>query len=108
MLIDSERNAMPQLLENITQIVQDWLKEDRNCWIAIAAAFLSRYEREIAIEKLSNALRHQPRDGPPFADTFGGRLFRARSLKIDYETIAIEIAAAAESAHPWLRQASHG
>jgi hypothetical protein len=80
--------------------VQDWLKEDRNCWIAIAAAFLDRYEREVAIEKLTAALRHHLRDGPPPADTLGGRLFRAGASKLDYQAIAIEIAVAAESSNP--------
>ena|SRR5690349_11108580 len=80
--------------------VRDWLKEDRNCWIAIAAAFLGRYERDVAIDKLTAALRHQLRDGPPLSDTLGGRLFRAGALKIDYHAVATEIAVAAESSDP--------
>ena|SRR5438045_3758172 len=84
--------------------VHDWLGEDRNCWIAIAAAFLQRYERDIAIGRLKDALRYQLRDGPPLPDTLGGRLFRTGATQIDYHAVADEIAVAAESAYPSLRR----
>jgi len=60
---------MSQLPRPEIGAVNDWLKEDRNCWIAIGAAFLQRNPRDIAIKKLTDALRHQLRDGPPSADT---------------------------------------
>ena len=84
--------------------IQDWLKEDTNCWIAIASAFLKRNEREVAIAKLTDALRYQLRDGPPLPDTLGGRLLRAGSLHIHYHAVAVHIALAAETNNSSLLQ----
>ena len=89
---------MPQVSE-VVEIspVQDWLQEERNCWIAIARAFLQRNQRDIAVAKLTDALRYQLRDGPPSADTLGGRMFRGGAIQIDYHAVAIEIARTAEA-----------
>jgi len=89
---------MPQVSRDaeITPVL-DWLQEERNCWIAIARAFLQRNERDIAVAKLTDALRYQLRDGPPSADTLGGRLFRGGANQIDYHAVAIQIAQAAEA-----------
>jgi hypothetical protein len=90
---------MPQSSRNVEiSPVQDWLQEDRNCWIAIARAFLQRNQRNIAVTKLTDALRYQLRDGPPSTDTLGGRIFRAGANQIDYHAVAIEIAQAVEAA----------
>jgi hypothetical protein len=90
---------MPRLSQDAENSpVQDWLQEDRNCWIAIAKAFLQRNEPDIAVAKLADALRYQLRDGPPSADTLSGRFFRAGSDQIDYRAVALEIAQAAGAA----------
>jgi hypothetical protein len=90
---------MPQVSRDVEiSPVLDWLQEERNCWIAIARAFLQRNERDIAVAKLTDALRYQLRDGPPSADTLGGRLFRGGANQIDYHAVAIQIAQAAEAA----------
>src|SRR5436190_4435269 len=79
-------------------VVRKWLKEDTNCWIAIATAFLQRYEREMAIAKVSVALQHLLRDGPPTATTLGGRLYEAGVSHINYDLLANELVLATEEA----------
>ena len=90
---------MPQSLQNPELgAINEWLKGDANVWIAIALAFLQRNERDIALGKLTDALRYHLRDGPPSPDTLGGRLFRAGLRDIDYHAVAIQIVLAAEAA----------
>jgi hypothetical protein len=96
---------MPQLSQDVEiRSVQDWLQEDHNCWIAIARAFLQRNDRDIAVARLTDALRYQLRDGPPSADTLGGRLFRAGAKEIDYHAVAVQIAEAAQASDPSSQQ----
>src|SRR4051794_25429517 len=96
---------MPQLSRDVEiGAVQEWLQEERNCWIAIAEAFLQRNEPDIAVAKLTDALRYQLRDGPPSADTLGGRLFKAGANRIDYHAVAVQIVQGAEAADPSLQQ----
>jgi len=81
-----------------SQIIKEWLKEDANCWIAIGRAFLQRNDWDVALEKISLALTWQLRDGPPTANTLSGRLFKYGFTKIDYASLALEIALAAKDA----------
>ena len=78
-------------------VIREWLKEDSNCWIAIATAFLQRYDRDIAIRKISVALQYLLRDGPPAPTTLGGRLFRAGVRRINYDLLALELVLATEA-----------
>jgi hypothetical protein len=48
-------------------VIEEWLKEDSNCWMAIATAFLQRNERSLAVTRVSGALKFLLRDGPPTA-----------------------------------------
>ena len=77
-------------------VIREWLKEDTNCWIAIATAFLQRYERKMAVAKVSAALQHLLRDGPPIATTLGGRLYHAGVSHINYDLLADELVLATE------------
>ena len=78
-------------------VIREWLKEDTNCWIAIATAFLQRYDRDVAIQKISVALQYLLRDGPPAPTTLGGRLFRAGVRRINYDLLALELVLATEA-----------
>jgi len=78
-------------------VIREWLKEDTSCWIAIATAFLQLNEREVAVVKVSGALQHLLRDGPPTATTLGGRLHEARVRHINYDILANELVLAAEA-----------
>jgi hypothetical protein len=86
-------------------VIKEWLKEDANCWMAIACAFLRRYERDIAVERLSLALQYQLRDGPPKPTTLGGLIYKAGMTKIDYHALAVALASATEAAEPSLCKA---
>lgn len=77
-------------------VIREWLKEDTNCWMAIAIAFLQRYERDTAVAKVSVALQYLLRDGPPTATTLGGRLYKAGVRRIDYDLLAHELVLATE------------
>jgi hypothetical protein len=79
-------------------VIREWLKEDKNCWIAITKAFLQRNEREIAVAKVRGALQHLLRDGLPTAATLGGRLYQAGVGHIDYDRLANELVLATEEA----------
>ena len=83
-----------------SQAINEWLKEDSNCWIAIASVFVQRYEWEIALQKITLALTWQLRDGPPSPTTLSGRLYQSGVNKIDYAAVALEIALAAKAAEP--------
>ena len=86
-------------------VIQEWLKEDSNCWMAIATMFLQRSERDIALARISGALQFLLRDGPPTATTLSGRLYKAGVKRIDYDALALEIVLATETANPSLRKA---
>jgi len=86
-------------------VIQEWLKEDSNCWMAIATMFLQRNERDIALARISGALQFLLRDGPPTATTLTGRLYNAGVKRIDYDVLALEVVLATEAANPSLRKA---
>lgn len=88
----SKINPNPEALVN-----REWLREDTNCWIAIATAFLQRYDRDIAIQKITVAWQYMLRDGPPAPTTLGGRLFRAGVRRINYDLLARELVLATEA-----------
>ena len=81
-------------------VIREWLREDSNCWTAIATAFLKRYERDTAVARISVALQFLLRDGPPTATTLTGRLYKAGIKRIDYDILARELALAAEPVRP--------
>jgi hypothetical protein len=83
----------------VAVVIQAWLKEDSNCWIAIATMFLQRYERDIALARISGALQFLLRDGPPTATTLSGRLYKAGVKALDYDALALEIVLATEAAN---------
>ena len=84
------------------RVIQGWLKEDSNCWIAIATMLLQRNERNTALIRISGALQFLLRDGPPSATTLTGRLYQAGVKRIDYDALAQEIVLATEAANPSL------
>ena len=86
-----------------SSVITDWLKEDAHCWIAIATAFLQRYQRQAAIDRTSAALQFSLRDGPPTGNTFPGRFYNAGLRRIDYDGLALQVVLAAEAADPALR-----
>src|SRR6266851_603306 len=88
-------------------VIRAWLKEDSNCWNAIATMFLGRYERAMALERISIALQFLLRDGRPTASTvtLTGRLYTAGVKRIDYDALALEVVLATEAADPSLRKA---
>jgi hypothetical protein len=97
---------MSQMAGNrATRVVNEWLKEDSNYWIAIATMFLQRNDRDNALARISGALQFLLRDGPPTATTLSGRLYRAGVRKIDYDALAMEVVLATEAANPSLRKA---
>jgi hypothetical protein len=81
-----------------SQVIKEWLKEDANWWIAIGRAFLQRNDWDVALEKITLALTWQLRDGPPSANTLPGRLYKKGFTKMDYATLALQIALAAKDA----------
>ena len=76
--------------------IREWLQQDAACWIAIASAFLQRYEREIALDKLSAALQYQLRDGPPKPTTITSKVYRSGVSRIDYDALALELVVSVE------------
>jgi hypothetical protein len=81
-----------------SQVIKEWLKEDASCWIAIGRAFLQRNDWDTALEKITLALTWQLRDGPPTPTTLSGRLYKKGISKVDYATLALQIALAAKDA----------
>jgi hypothetical protein len=77
-------------------VISEWLREDANCWIAIASAFLQRYDRSTAEAKISEALKYQLRDGPPTSVTLGARLHQSGIRGINYDALAHELARIAD------------
>ena len=97
---------MPEVAgKPIAHVIEEWLKEDSNCWMAIATAFLQRNERSLAVTRVSGALKFLLRDGPPTAHTLTGRLYLAGVTRIDYDALALEIVLATEAANPSLGKA---
>ena len=80
-------------------VIRQWLKEDSNCWVAIATMFLQRNERNTALARISAALQFLLRDGPPTATTLTGRLYQAGVKQIDYDALALEVVLVTEAAH---------
>jgi len=88
---------MRSQLSNVeAAVVQTWLQESSVCWKAIALTFLQQYRRDIAIQKLSEALRLMLRETGTSRDSSPGRLRPAGIARLGYEQLALQIVLSSE------------